>query len=268
MAVRLNTLPPPERGGASVKVVGCPRGNGPMCEGPNGTRKCGLSWGCAHDSLLAELAQARAEVKCFVCTDWMKQADQLRADLAQARQDRDDADRDVETLQAIVKRQDADLAQARAERDRLKRKLNAPWRLEITDTRNERDQLRAELEQARAETDDLVAKAWDAAKAGFDQLTQERDQARAEREVARDLWDDMSKKCDQLRAENQALRMVVEDEFAGHEAYVDNVPCEAGNFDGGSSRDCEHCQHARRLEILRVALDGQAQPRDEVTSSS
>ena len=150
------------------------------------------------ERLQAELAQAWAEVKCFVCTDWMKQADQLRADLAQARQDRDDADRDVETLQAILKRQDAELAQARSTQENLLTGMET-YLMEIR----------------------------------------------------------------QLRVQNQALRMVVEDEFAGHEAYVDNVPCDAGNFDGESSRDCEHCQHARRLEVLRAALDGQAQPREE-----
>jgi len=92
------------------------------------------------------------------------------------------------------------------------------------------ERLQADLAQARADTDDLVANAWDAAKAGIDQLTQERDQ---------------------VRAENQALRALI--------------------------RDCvtEIQELMRGTTLLSwsvpqalAALDGKAQPRDEVTPSS
>jgi hypothetical protein len=62
----------------------------------------------------------------------------------------------------------------------------------------------------------------------------------------------------ELRAEVERLTDTIRDEYAGHEAYVDNIPCDAGNFDGGSADGCEHCGHQRRLDALDVVL-GQAQ---------
>jgi len=106
--------------------------------------------------------------------------------------------------------------------------------------------LQADLAQARADTDDLVAKAWDAAKAGIDQLTQECDQARATQENLLTGMETYLMEIHQLRAENQALLRVVQDVrgfIKGNALWVDVL---------GSLR----------------ALDGQAQPQDEVTPSS
>ena len=97
----------------------------------------------------------------------------LQADLAQARQDRDDADHDVETLQAIVKRQEAELA------------------------------------QARAETDELVAKAWDAAKAGFDELRAEVKRLRTEYTYAAADVKQLEAENERLRAVVDTVRLVL-----------------------------------------------------------
>jgi len=114
--------------------------------------------------------------------------------------------------------------------------------------------LRAELAQARADTDDLVAKAWDAAKAGIDQLTQERDQARAERDELRQAWIDSRECAAEYKAQNQALRDAMEKHH-----WPDLVP-----GDG----PCETCGLKAEAWYGIAALDGQAQPRDEGTSSS
>jgi len=37
-------------------------------------------------------------------------------------------------------------------------------------------------------------------------------------------------------------------------SLVDDTPCNAGNFDGGSTETCEHCAYRRWLETLRAAL--------------
>jgi len=176
-----------------------------------------------------------------------RERDELRAELAQARpdpQERGGASVEVEggprfysvyandpLYVALVKERDtlqAELAQARAANNAVTHQLE----LEMQET----EFLRAELEQARADTDDLVGKAWDAAKAGIDQLTQERDQA---------------------RAENQALRGVVNlardwVSVSGH-----NMPywkdCEAD--------PPESCTWLVLSSAL-AALDGQAQPQE------
>lgn len=63
------------------------------------------------------------------------------------------------------------------------------------------------------------------------------------------------------RREIAELREVIRDEYAGHEAYVDNTPCDAGNFDGGSVGTCEHCGHQRRLKVLDSVLEQGADDR-------
>jgi chromosome segregation ATPase len=116
-----------------------------------------------------------------------------------------------------------------------------------------------QLAQARADTDDLVAKAWDAAKAGIDQLTQERDQARAERderdetiqtlrfgiEVGDRRYVELGVEIDQLRAENQALREVVE--------VARRVTRSVAN-----PRDAIRFEELVALRHALAALDGQA----------
>lgn len=59
---------------------------------------------------------------------------------------------------------------------------------------------------------------------------------------------------DHTLQENEELRNALRDEYAGHEAYADNTPCDAGNFDGGNSQECEHCEHKRRMQILERLL--------------
>lgn len=112
----------------SVKVVGCPHGNGPMCEGPTGARKCGLSWGCAHDALLVDLAQARAETDDLVAKAW----DAAKAGIDQLTQERD---------------------QARAERDEWKReafRISQGSEIEIDRLRAENQPLREVREVVEA----------------------------------------------------------------------------------------------------------------------
>lgn len=65
--------------------------------------------------------------------------------------------------------------------------------------------------------------------------------------ISRDWYADSLKLS---QAEVERLSAALRDEYAGHEGYVDTLSCDAGNFDGGNSRDCEHCQHRRRLEVL------------------
>jgi len=144
-----------------------------------------------------------------------------------------------------------------AEYDELKSELSrveAAWKADLAAADGVMIALRADLTQARAETDDLVAKAWDAAKAGIDQLTQERDQAQATiLELAHKGADEVERN-DQLRAENQALRAALEKHH-----WPDLVP-----GDG----PCETCGLKAEARYGIAALDGQAQPRDEGTTSS
>jgi len=223
--------------------------------------------------LRVELEQARAEVKCFVCTDWMKQADQLRADLAQARQDRDDADRDVETLQAIVKRQEVELAQKQkdidylleCQKDQLARadKLIddlAQAREGLDKQRNgysdalavlgkQRDEARAERDQWKATCERNAAHAAESAnkldrwRLENDELSAELSQARATQENLLTGMETYLMEIRQLRAENQAMRGVVEAAEDYRRGWYDDITAES-----------------IYRERLFAALEGQAQP--------
>lgn len=52
---------------------------------------------------------------------------------------------------------------------------------------------------------------------------------------------------------DEIARMLA-DEGSWHQSIADDLSCDAGNFDGGNTRDCEHCQHRRRSDAIEALL--------------